>query len=218
MKNTLIKKYRFWFSSRQSLGEIGKLLVNQNIISGYEYDFENVYEWIIGTTSNANIDLNISRKHKDWEDFSEEPIHVLTMYSGNEPSNELVDRLANMFNKCLKVEIRLGTIEYVGGDDYQYNEQNRLNGSSDTNLDYKSAHQHSSNHREQIQNSDICGCFYCLSIYRPTEINEWIDKDEKEIGQTALCPRCAIDSVIGDKSGIPIDQEFLKNMKIVWFG
>jgi hypothetical protein len=35
--------------------------------------------------------------------------------------------------------------------------------------------------------------------------------------QTALCARCGIDSVIGDKSGFPIAREFLAEMQRYWF-
>lgn len=46
--------------------------------------------------------------------------------------------------------------------------------------------------REALQRVDRCGCFYCLAIFDPQEIEEWI---EDEGGDTALCPRCEIDSV-----------------------
>ena len=42
-------------------------------------------------------------------------------------------------------------------------------------------------------------------------------ENEKEIGQTAICPFCGIDSVIGDRSGVPITKEFLSGMNQVWF-
>jgi hypothetical protein len=37
------------------------------------------------------------------------------------------------------------------------------------------------------------------------------------MGQTAICPRCGIDSVIGDESGYPVTREFLAAMKAHWF-
>lgn len=76
----------------------------------------------------------------------------------------------------------------------------------------KSAHKHSSNHRAEILASVRCGCFYCLAIFSPSEISEWIDNR-----QTALCPRCPVDSVIGDASGFPITKEFLEQMHAHWF-
>lgn len=77
--------------------------------------------------------------------------------------------------------------------------------------DIKTAHDKASYHRAEIKASHKCGCFYCLHVFQPLEIDEWIDGQ-----QTALCPRCGIDSVIGDAS-IPITEEFLKEMEAFWF-
>lgn len=81
--------------------------------------------------------------------------------------------------------------------------------------DYIQAHTYSSSHREQITRSEVCGCFYCLAIFNPHEIQEWIS--EKDGSQTALCPNCGIDSVIGSESGFPITREFLEKMHRHWF-
>lgn len=83
--------------------------------------------------------------------------------------------------------------------------------------DYIRAHTHSSNHREELVKSDLCGCFYCLEVYNPAEITDWIDEDENGIGLCALCPRCGIDSVIGSASGYAITKDFLRKMHQHWF-
>jgi len=83
------------------------------------------------------------------------------------------------------------------------------------NPDYIKAHQFSSNHRPQIESSELCGCFYCLSIFKPTEVREWIN--EQQGGETAICPKCGIDSVIGSHAGFPITKEFLSAMSDYWF-
>jgi hypothetical protein len=82
--------------------------------------------------------------------------------------------------------------------------------------DHIRAHTHSSCHREEVLSSQTCGCFYCLAIFEPDEIKDWID-EENGVGQTALCPKCGIDSVIGSESGFPITQEFLGEMCGYWF-
>lgn len=82
--------------------------------------------------------------------------------------------------------------------------------------DYIRAHKFSIRHREAIQKSHACGCFYCLAIFEPTAITEWVDKENGE-GQTALCPKCAIDSVIGSDSSFPISLDFLTKMQQHWF-
>jgi hypothetical protein len=62
----------------------------------------------------------------------------------------------------------------------------------------------------------MCGCFYCCAVFTPERIVDWTDELGGE-GQTALCPVCGIDSVIGDRSGFPISPEFLQRMKRHWF-
>lgn len=81
----------------------------------------------------------------------------------------------------------------------------------------QAAHAHSSQHRAEIMDSTLCGCFYCGARFPPSEIVEWADEDEGGEGQTALCPKCGIDSVIGDRSGFDISEEFLATMKAHWF-
>jgi hypothetical protein len=81
-----------------------------------------------------------------------------------------------------------------------------------SNQDYILAHRHSIRHRSELERSTFCGCFYCLSIFSPSEIIGWIDD-----GQTAICPKCPVDSVIGSASGYPITTEFLKRMHDYWF-
>lgn len=82
----------------------------------------------------------------------------------------------------------------------------------DVAADMSAAHQHSMRNRTELLASDNCGCFYCLKTYAPSEIKEWIDDKE-----TATCPRCGIDSVLGSKSGLPLNDDFLKKMNEVWF-
>ena len=75
--------------------------------------------------------------------------------------------------------------------------------------DHISAHEWSSYHRETLRESAVCGCFYCLKVFLPSEIEDWTDDDD-----TALCPKCGIDSVIGSVSGYPIQREFLSKMDL----
>ncbi len=83
----------------------------------------------------------------------------------------------------------------------------------DSQEDHVTAHRFSIYNKDQITKSSRCGCFYCVKIFSPDEIDEWIDPDE----DTALCPYCDIDSVIGDASGYEITEEFLKKMNERWF-
>lgn len=71
-------------------------------------------------------------------------------------------------------------------------------------------HRLGSNHRLQIEHDARCGCFYCLSFFESKEIDSWIDE-----GQTALCPKCGIKSVL--PAAEDLTAEFLKQMQQYWF-
>jgi hypothetical protein len=77
---------------------------------------------------------------------------------------------------------------------------------------YTAALQHASQHRGELDVSAHCGCFFCFRTFSPAEIKTWIDKN-----QTALCPRCGIDAVIGTASGFQIDTTFLRKLNIFRF-
>ena len=74
------------------------------------------------------------------------------------------------------------------------------------------AHKHSFKNRNEIERSTLCGCFYCEKNFAPSEIVEWIDGN-----QTAMCPFCGIDSVLGNFSGFALTKEFLHSMNEHWF-
>ena len=83
----------------------------------------------------------------------------------------------------------------------------------DYTIDYIKAHEFSAGHRKRLLQDRKCGCFYCLNIFAPKEIRRWIE----DVGGTAICPYCGIDSVIGEHSGYPITREFLEQMRQYWF-
>jgi hypothetical protein len=74
------------------------------------------------------------------------------------------------------------------------------------------AHLCSSRHRSLLMKSELCGCFHGLETFPPDDIRDWLDG-----GDTALCPKCSIDSVIGFSFGCPINREFLAKMHDHWF-
>jgi len=73
------------------------------------------------------------------------------------------------------------------------------------------AHQHASQHRGELEASTRCGCFFCFRTFSPVSIKAWIDAS-----QTALCPGCGVDAVIGSASH-RIDDAFLRRMHGQYF-
>ena len=77
----------------------------------------------------------------------------------------------------------------------------------------EAAHKRSGPNRDEVLASDVCGCFYCLATFPPAEIDTWVNDESY-----ATCPKCSIDSVIGNKSGYPVtDPIFLQAMYNHWF-
>lgn len=74
------------------------------------------------------------------------------------------------------------------------------------------AHRFSSSHRAQLPKDQSCGCFFCLSIFDPKEIDTWLEPEA-----TAICPYCGVDTIIGRSSDYPITKEFLQKMRELWF-
>lgn len=79
--------------------------------------------------------------------------------------------------------------------------------------DVERARGHSSNHRAEIEASTECGCYACLRTFLPEEISHWLSTED-----TATCPYCGIDAVLGSASGLPLTDEFLRAMRARSFG
>ena len=78
----------------------------------------------------------------------------------------------------------------------------------------KKIHKHCFCNKNELLKVNKCGCFYCLKIFNPNEIDEWI-KDEKG-EETAFCPYCHIDSVIAESDEYELNEELLKEMYNYW--
>ncbi len=79
-------------------------------------------------------------------------------------------------------------------------------------LDLFNATTYAFRNRDELLRSDICGCYYCLKILPPSNIEEWVDD-----AFTGLCPHCGIDSVIGSSSGIPIRLDIFETINRLFF-
>ena len=72
---------------------------------------------------------------------------------------------------------------------------------------------HAGKHKVEILKSEYCACYYCQRTFLPSKIETWVDEEN-----TALCPKCGIDAVIGSASGLPInDHRYLKEAHAFYF-
>ena len=75
-------------------------------------------------------------------------------------------------------------------------------------------HSHTIRNRKEIDQSEFCHCISCCQSYPSPIVMDFI-KDGK--GETALCPNCGIDALIGDACGLSINQEILTTLNKRWF-
>ncbi|MGH1486505.1 MAG: hypothetical protein ACRBCI_09815 [Cellvibrionaceae bacterium] len=115
-----VKEYKAWFTSGFELPEIAEKFRAIGLITEFDTDYENVYEWFVGKTENQQIELNVSRKHCNFEDFEEEPIHIMLMYAVAEPENTKIDAVAQSICEALKLDVNVGFIDYIEGDNFEY--------------------------------------------------------------------------------------------------
>lgn len=72
-------------------------------------------------------------------------------------------------------------------------------------------HPLSRHNRDRLRRSVLAGCFCCKAKFSADEVTEWT-----EAGQTACCPNCGTDAVIGDADAI-ISSVLLRTMYERWF-
>jgi NAD-dependent SIR2 family protein deacetylase len=78
-------------------------------------------------------------------------------------------------------------------------------------IDVKDAPKHSWNNHTAMSTSTLCGCYKCTTIMKTEEIEEWTD-----YGKTALCPKCGCDCIIPESTGIPMNEDSMKQIQDFW--
>jgi hypothetical protein len=78
-------------------------------------------------------------------------------------------------------------------------------------MDNKDFVKFSFNNKQAVQESETCGCWNCFSTFSSHDITSWTD-----YGKTALCPNCELDFVIPQSTGLPINEEALKEVNKYW--
>ncbi|WP_420489523.1 hypothetical protein [Neobacillus niacini] len=53
---------------------------------------------------------------------------------------------------------------------------------------FEMAHRFSSHHRKELVKDNICGCFYCLKIFNPSEITDWCDSENRKLQHINILP------------------------------
>ena len=74
------------------------------------------------------------------------------------------------------------------------------------------AHKHCIQHRAEVEASEICGCFYCLSTFHRPRSWSGSTTAKQHSARGARSTR-----FLGPASGLPITRNFLERMHERWF-
>lgn len=80
--------------------------------------------------------------------------------------------------------------------------------------DLDAIHQLSFGNEQLLGQSAQAGCFQCLNVFPAAEVSSWVP--DKPV-RTAVCPRCGIDSVLGDSMGMDISSHLLEALHNRYF-
>lgn len=95
-----------------------------------------------------------------------------------------------------------GADQMLSGDSYSYEKEAQL----------KKLHAYSSHNKDLVTASGKCYCFYCKAV-----VSSYLVKDFADHGQTAICPRCGIDSMIPDSVDEVLNENIISEMNEYWF-
>lgn len=73
-------------------------------------------------------------------------------------------------------------------------------------------YRHTIHNRAEVEASRTCHCICCQTSFQPSEINAYADG-----GDTAICPNCDCDAVIGDACGFELTGELLGQLHDKYF-
>lgn len=78
----------------------------------------------------------------------------------------------------------------------------------------KAYHEHTFQNREEIEHSTMCGCASCCKVFPAKDVVNYYSDAH---GDTAVCPECAVDAVIGDACGLPVNEQVMQQLARAWF-
>ena len=76
----------------------------------------------------------------------------------------------------------------------------------------KQIHNHSFKNRAEIAQSLICYCIHCQKACASGQVEKWVDD-----GETAICPKCGVDSLIGSAAEYEMTEPLLKELHEFYF-
>lgn len=115
-----------WFWSARPLLEIADALKRPLGLGAIDHDAENVYEWIEAPLPEMGTTLNLSRQHDADDPAERDRVTVILRLDQAGPSTEELEPLCQRMADTLDLDVWMGTVAYLGGEQYDYRPRQRL--------------------------------------------------------------------------------------------
>ncbi|MBW2526961.1 MAG: hypothetical protein JRI23_22455 [Deltaproteobacteria bacterium] len=109
-----------WFWSSRPLVEIALDLRAALELGPIHSDVENVYEWVEAPLGEAGTTINLSRQHDPDDGDEQDRVTLLLQSDGGSLDDAAMIRIGRAIADTLQVELHIGSIEYLQGDEYDY--------------------------------------------------------------------------------------------------
>ena len=81
-------------------------------------DYENVWEWIQGNSTEFKSNINVSREH-DWEKGKFDKPLILTFDYRGLNKNKTIEKIGRILAEYFEREVNFGTIHILSNDEYE---------------------------------------------------------------------------------------------------
>jgi hypothetical protein len=169
-----------------------KRIISNNANSAKSLDLDKIGQFIRGTKSQRQKLRNLKKQNLELANrYFNTEIRILTLISNDGSSI------------CLSfksIPLMRATINLI----YSIQRRERWKQLPTAVRKQIAEYPSTTHNRQLLAESEMAGCISCLQIFSPNEIVNWRDSFESMTGETALCPNCGDDSIVGSASGIPI--------------
>ena len=113
-----LKKITFWTYSEIELDDLIEPLSELFNTPELIRDYENVWEWIQGNSTEFKSNINVSREH-DWEKGKFDKPLILTFDYRGLNKNKTIEKIGRILAEYFEREVNFGTIHILSNDEYE---------------------------------------------------------------------------------------------------
>jgi len=114
---------QYWIHIEQELSDLMKSFGSVFQVDNFEFDSENVWEWIEGYSQPLNAEINITREHQEDKGEYNKPMQIRIKFTDlAEIPEDLIHTLGETLSKKLKTGVSYGKIRYIKGNLFDFEE------------------------------------------------------------------------------------------------